>query len=127
MLPQKCTACGPDPADLPPINKLPHLFYTDTIAGNALENRPTLRNYRSTDQTFYLTPGVHSNDWYEPEAYVDITQYAQRKFAIFNDEYMHTAAKIQSRLRGIQMGTTYAEAFTGHRIVGHIADYRLLP
>lgn len=115
------------PADLPPINKLPHLFYTDTIAGNALENRHTLRNYRSTDQTFYLTPGVHSNDWYEPEAYVDITQYAQRKFAIFNDEYMHTAAKIQSRLRGIQMGTTYAEAFTGHRIVGHIADYRLLP
>ena len=111
------------PADLPPINKLPHLFYTDTMAGNALENRPLLRNCRTTDQTYYLTPGVHSNDWYEPEAYVDITEVAARKFSLFQDD----RSQVQSRIRGIQMGVTYAEAFTGHRIVGHIADYRLLP
>lgn len=114
------------PADLPPINKLPHLFYTDTMAGNSLQNRPYLRNYRSTDQSFYLTPGVYSNDWYEPEAYVDITAYAELKFQILREDKLR-ASSIQSRLRGVQMGVKYAEAFTGHRIVGHIADYRLLP
>lgn len=115
------------PADLPPIDKLPHLFYTDTMAGNALENRPLFRNYRTTDQTFYLTPGVYSNDWYEPEAYVDITTYAERKFKLFQESALCEASKTQSRIRGIQMGVQFAEAFTGHRIVGHIADYRLLP
>jgi len=115
------------PADLPPIQKLPHLFYTDTVAGNNLENRYTLRNYRSTDQTFYLTPGVHSNDWYEPEAYVDITSVMEDKCEMLQDPEYVNGCRAQARLRGVQMGTTYAEAFTGHRIVGHIADYRLLP
>lgn len=115
------------PADLPPIQKLPHLFYTDTIAGSSLENRYTLRNCRSTDQTFYLTPGVYSNDWYEPEAYVDITTLIGRKLSFISDETVKEGCIAQARLRGIQMGTTYAEAFTGHRIVGHIANYRLLP
>lgn len=115
------------PADLPPIDKLPHLFYTDTMAGNSLENRPVFRNFRTTDQTFYLTPGVYSNDWFEPEAFVDITNYAQQKFELFKDHPLCTATKTQCKMRGIQMGTKYAEAFTGHRIVGHIADYRLLP
>lgn len=115
------------PADLPPIQKLPHLFYTDTIAGNSLENRYTFRNYRTTDQTFYLTPGVHSNDWFEPEAYVDITQFMEKKLALIQDPTLCDGCCAQGRIRGIQMGRTYAEAFTGHRIVGHIADYRLLP
>ena len=115
------------PAQLPPINKLPHLFYTDTMAGNALQNRPTLRNFRSTDQTFYLTPGVYSNDWYEPEAYVDIDLFAGKKFEMLQDAKLKNACEAQCRIRGIQMGVKYCEAFTGHRIVGHIADYRLLP
>lgn len=115
------------PADLPPIQKLPHLFYTDTFAGNSLENRYTLRNYRSTDQTFYLTHGVYSNDWYEPEAYVNITDYMDKKCTFIPDKSIMDGCCAQARLRGIQMGVTYAEAFTGHRIVGHIADYRLLP
>ena len=115
------------PADLPPIQKYPHLFYTDTIAGNSLENRYAFHNYRTTDQTFYLTPGVHSNDWYEPEAYVNISDYMEAKKAMIPDEMLVDGCVRQARLRGIQMGSTYAEAFTGHRIVGHIADYRLLP
>ena len=114
------------PADLPPTSKLPHLFYTDTIVGNSLANRPYFSNYRTNDQSFYLTPGVYSNDWYEPEAYVDISEYAEAKFAMLRDDALN-ASKIQSRLRGVQMGVKYSEAFTGHRIVGHVADYRLLP
>ena len=112
------------PAHLPPINKLPHLFYTDTKFGNNLENRPYFHNYRKTDQTFYLTPGVHSNDWYEPEVYVDISKYMEQKTAMFSDP---EAILVDNRMRGIQMGVAYAEGFSGHRIVGHIADYRLLP
>ena len=115
------------PADLPPIQKLPHLFYTDTLAGNALQNRYALRNYRTNDQTFYLTPGVHSNDWFEAEVYVDISDHAQQKFATIPDSALREGLQAQGRIRGLQMGTRYAEAFTGHRIVGHIADYRLLP
>ena len=115
------------PADLPPIQKLPHLFYTDTFAGNSLESRYTLRNYRTTDQTFYLTPGVHSNDWFEPEVYVDISGHMEEKLTFFPDAALAEGCRAQGRIRGIQMGCSYAEAFTGHRIVGHIADYRLLP
>lgn len=115
------------PADLPPIQKLPHLFYIDTMAGSTLQNQYGMRNYKTCDQTFYLTPGVHSNDWFEPEVYVDISQYAQQKFAWISDPVLREGIQAQSRIRGLQMGTRYAEAFTGHRIVGHIADYRLLP
>ena len=115
------------PADLPPIQKLPHLFYMDTMAGSTQQNQYAMRNYKANDQTFYLTPGVHSNEWFAPEAYVDISVYAQQKFAMIPDTVLHDGAKAQSRIRGLQMGTRYAEAFTGHRIVGHVADYRLLP
>lgn len=115
------------PADLPPIQKYPHLFYTDTVAGNSLENRYAFRNYRTTDQTFYLTRGVYSNDWYEPEAYVDVTEYMAQKLTMITDDKIANGCNAQARLRGLQMGVAYAEAFTGHRIVGHIADYRLLP
>lgn len=115
------------PADLPPIQKLPHLFYVDTIAGNSIENRYALRNYRSTDQTFYLTRGVYSNDWFEPEAYVDVTEFMDIKLSMLSNTSLLEGSQAQSRIRGIQMGVQYAEAFTGHRIVGHIADYRLLP
>lgn len=115
------------PADLPPIQKYPHLFYTDTVAGNSLENRYAMRNYRTTDQTFYLTRGVYSNDWYEPEAYVDISEYMETKINMIPDQIVARGCDTQACLRGLQMGVQYAEAFTGHRIVGHIADYRLLP
>lgn len=115
------------PADLPPIQKYPHLFYTDTFAGNSLENRYAFHNYRTTDQSFYLTRGVYSNDWYEPEAYVDISDFMETKQTMIPDVRLADGCSRQGKIRGIQMGTAYAEAFTGHRIVGHIADYRLLP
>lgn len=116
------------PADLPPIDKHPHLFYTDTLAGSCVENCYTQRLTRTTDQTFYLTPGVHSNDWAEPEAYVDITPFIEQKLSILQaDEKLSQLAQAQSRFRGIQMGAGYAEAFAGHRMIGHVADYRLLP
>ena len=116
------------PADLPPIDKLPHLFYTDTHAGTTLENRYAQRFDRTTDQTFYLTPGVHSNNPFEPEAYVDVTAYMQVKEQLLSaDPALAEGCHAQCRMRGIQMGTQFAEAFTGHRMVGHIADYRLLP
>ena len=116
------------PASLPPINKLPHLFYTDTAAGTALENRYTLRNNRTTDQTFYLTPGVYSNNPFEPEAYVDVTAYMLAKEDMLrSNPVLAEGCHAQCRIRGIQMGTRFAEGFTGHRMIGHIADYRLLP
>lgn len=116
------------PADLPPIVKQPNLFYVDTKAGSVLENRYTQKNTKTTDQTFYLTPGVYSNDWAEPEAYTDITDFAEQKFAALQkDEKLVALAQAQSRLRGMQMGVGYAEAFSGLRMNGHVADYRLLP
>lgn len=116
------------PASLPPVEKLPHLFYTDTHAGTTLENRYTLRFDRTTDQTFYLTPGVHSNNPFEVEAYVDINAYMPIKEQILQaDPVLAEGCHAQCRMRGIQMGTRFAEAFTGHRMYGHIADYRLLP
>ena len=115
------------PADLPPISKLPHLFYTDTFAGNSISLTPTMRNYRTTDQTFYLTPGVHTNNWFEAEAYVDISDFMESKLSMFADPKLAEACRTQGRMMGIQSGVHFAEAFTGHRIVGHIADYRLLP
>ena len=116
------------PAHLPPIDKLPHLFYTDTIAGQSLQNRPYLNGLRTTDQTFSLTPGVHSNDLYEPEAYVNVDAYMEKKLAMLApDEALQSGCSAQCRIRGIQMGCTYAEGFTGHRNIGHLADYRLLP
>ncbi len=116
------------PADLPPIDKQPHLFYADTHSGSSLENRYTQKLTRTTDQTFYMTPGVRSNDWAEPEAYVDITDFMAQKNAVLQKNAdLAALAQAQSRIRGIQMGVQYAEAFTGHRMIGHVADYRLLP
>lgn len=120
--------CGKlHPADLPPVNKLPHVFYTDTMAGNTLENRYGLHNIRTTNQTFYLTRGVYTNDWYEPEAFVDISHIMDQKLSMIPDAKIAEGCHIQCRMRGIQMGSRFAEGYSGHRLEGHIADYRLLP
>lgn len=115
------------PASLPPIDKHPHLFYCDTMTGNALENRYTLRNNWTTDQHFYLTKGHYSNHWTDPEAYVDITPYLEEKKAMLAGAGLDELARTQSRFRGLQMGRQYAESYVGHQISGYIADYRLLP
>lgn len=100
------------PADEPPIERKPSLFYWDTAAG------------------------LH----FEPEAYVDITgematklralechksQYAwMDTFQIhnFNDH-----CRIMSELRGLQAGCRYAEGFRAFRIHGFMPDFKLLP
>ena len=101
------------PADLPPIDKRPQIFFCDIAAGiNFL-----------------------------PEAYVDISDYMDKKaelirchksqFAwmadVVTSEDFTDDAYVLSRLRGLQYKCKYAEAFTAHRIQGFVADYRLLP
>jgi len=116
------------PADLPPIQKAPHVFYCDSMAGLTLENRYALSYGVRGTQRFYLTPGVHSNDWFEPDAYVDVSDYMEikQKF-LAHEPKLAQGCEAQARIRGIQMGCKYAECFTGHRVTGHIADFRKLP
>ena len=116
------------PADLPPVQKTPHVFYCDTVAGLYTESRYGLSQYVTTPQRFYLTRGVYSNDPYAPDAYVDVSGYIEEKLQLLkNDPQLAHGCEIQARLRGLQMGCKYAECFTGHRVCGHIADFRLLP
>lgn len=116
------------PADLPPVMKTPHVFYSDSMAGLSTETRYGLSRYVTDTQRFYLTPGVHSNDWFEPDAYVDVTgQIEIKRQLLASDPVLAQGCETQARLRGIQMGCRYAECFTGHRVCGHIADFRLLP
>lgn len=116
------------PADLPPVQKTPHVFYSDAMAGLSTETRYGLSRYVTHPQRFYLTPGVHSNDSYEPDAYVDISGQIELKLQLLEgDPVLAQGCEAQARIRGIQMGCKYAESFTGHRVCGHIADFRLLP
>lgn len=116
------------PADLPPIQKTPDVFYSDTMAGLTTENRYALSYGVRGTQRFYLTHGVHSNDWFEPDAYVDISDYMELKLQLLaSDQTLAEGCEAQARIRGIQKGCKYAECFTGHRVTGHIADFRKLP
>lgn len=116
------------PADLPPVPKTPHVFYSDTIAGLYTElHYCRSRPVRDT-QTYYLTPGVQTNDWFEPDVYVDISEYMDLKLQMLqNDPTLAEGCQAQARIRGVQFGCQYAECFTGHRVTGHIADLRKLP
>lgn len=77
---------------------------------------------------------------FEPEAYVDISDQMPKKLEALSkhvsqnewmkqydsgsfDEYCSAL----SRLRGIQSRCRYAEGFRGHRVLGYVADFRLLP
>lgn len=116
------------PADLPPVQKTPHVFYSDSFAGRSTETRYGLSRYVTDPQRFYLTPGVHSNDPYEPDAYVDVSAHmALKRKLLENDPALAHGCEAQARIRGIQMGCNYAEGYTGHRVCGHVADFRLLP
>lgn len=116
------------PADLPPVQKTPHVFYSDTVAGLSSETRYGLSRYVTDTQAFYLTPGVHTNDPFEPEAYVDVSDLMELKLQLLAQEpELAQGCEAQARIRGIQMGCRYAECYTGHRVCGHIADFRLLP
>lgn len=116
------------PADLPPVNKNPHVFYSDTLAGLGTELIYGQAAAARDPQSFYLTRGIYSNDWLEPEAYVDITKQISCKLdSLREDPVLCSGCEIQARLRGHQMGCRYAECFSRHVVRGHISDLRLLP
>ena len=127
------------PADLPPIDKHPALFYWDTAAGLTSACKPYAGFGYETDGGVAYRDGVYSNEFQEPEAYVDISSVMDEKIAMLEKHrsqfaWMDTfqtnlteSCKILARMRGIQMGCKYAEAFTGHRLQGYLADYKLLP
>ena len=100
------------PADLPPIEKSPQIFFFD------------------------IATGIN----FQPEAYVDISDYMEKKaellrcyksqfawLANFTSEDFTDDTYVLSRFRGLQAGYKYAEAFTAHRIQGFVSDYRMLP
>ncbi len=100
------------PADEPPIEKSPSLFYWDTAAGVG----------------------------FLPEVYVDISAEMELKLealAKHKSQYawMDTfqphgfidSCRILSQFRGLQAGCSYAEAFQAFRIHGFMPDFRLLP
>lgn len=110
------------PADLPPVNKHPSLFYCDVMAGqlnSCVQNNPVVTN------TCYLNSGVYGNDICQPEVYVDVSAVMEEKLAMLGD--LASDCEAQCRLRGIQMGCKYAEGFSGHRMTSNFADFRLLP
>ena len=116
------------PADLPPVQKTPHVFYSDSLAGLTEERSYALSYGTIGTQTYYLTPGVHSNEKFAPEAYVDVSAYIEQKLQLVQDDpALYNTCITQARMLGVQMGCMYAECFTGHRVTGHIADYRKLP
>jgi len=100
------------PADLPPIQKSPKIFFFDIAAGIN----------------------------FQPESYVDITDFMEKKAELLrchksqfswmanvtSDDFTEDAY-VLSRFRGLQSGVRYAEGFIAHRIQGYIPDYRSLP
>lgn len=100
------------PADEPPINKAPSLFYWDTAAG------------------------LH----FEPEVYVDISDTYDEKikalechksqYAWMDTFQIHgfvEHCRILAKFRGLQAGCRYAEGFRAYRIHGYMPDFKLLP
>ena len=100
------------PADLPPIEKKPHVFFWDIPAGLG----------------------------FRPEIYVDISPYIDQKVEAirahqcqfdwmqeFMEDDFADYCRTLSRYRGLQAGAAYAEGFVGHKMHGFMADPRLLP
>lgn len=102
------------PADEPPVTKKISVFFWDIPAGIG----------------------------FQPEAYVDISDVIDLKIEALSkhrsqmewmrqyfqdDTDFFEYCKVLSRFRGIQAGVKYAEGFIGHKILGYMADYRLLP
>ena len=99
------------PADLPPIDKQPCVFFT----------------------------GAWADIRTQPKAVVDVAAQYERKQELlrhYQDSYQKTCAmgsdvweevQVIDHMRGIWTGLEYAEGFTGHKILGYCADYRLLP
>lgn len=100
------------PADLPPIEKTPSVFFWDIPAGIG----------------------------FQPEVYVDISDVIEQKLqCIMNhksqydwmQEFMKDDftdyCRALSHYRGLQAGTEYAEGFVSHKMYAFMADPRKLP
>jgi LmbE family N-acetylglucosaminyl deacetylase len=100
------------PADVPPIQKTPSLFYWDTPAGHH----------------------------FEPELYIEISDVMEEKLrtiachssqfawlSVFHHHDLLERVKIQARFRGLQNGYEFAESFGACRMHGYMPDFRLLP
>ena len=100
------------PADLPPITKVPSLFYWDVAAG------------------------LH----FEPEVYVDVSDTMEEKLralalhksqfawmSTFQEASLTDHSRIVGSFRGLAIGARYAEAFRAFRIHGYMPDFKLLP
>ena len=100
------------PADLPPIEKTPNVFFWDIPGGIG----------------------------FQPEVYVDISDEMDIKFeaikahksqydwakAFRKDDFKDDCFAL-SRFRGLQAGTQYAEGFVSHKMYAFMADPRKLP
>ena len=92
-------------ADLPPIQKQPHVFFEGNkcfvdITQQMETKMKMLRTHRS--QIGWMETFYDGNDFTE-----------------------HIEA--QCKMFGMWSGSTYAEGFDAHKILGYCADYRLLP
>ncbi len=100
------------PADLPPIDKTPHVFFWDIPGGIG----------------------------FQPDVYVDISDVIDEKIAAiaahksqyawmgeFMDDGYAEYCRALSGFRGFQNGCKYAEGFVSHKMYAFMADPRKLP
>lgn len=100
------------PADLPPTDKDPSVFFWDIPAGIN----------------------------FQPEIYIDIIDYMDKKIDLlikhecqftwingFMEDDFADYFRVMSQFRGIQAEFKYGEGFVGHKYLGYFADYKLLP
>jgi len=95
------------PADLPPIEKAPQVFFADEC-GKAFVDVSQVMDTKLE----MIRCHKSQVDW----------------MLEFNPECeLAETIRIQDHMRGIWNGCEYAESFTAHKILGYCADYRLLP
>ena len=93
------------PADLPPIDKKPHVFF---------EGKKCFVNIGEQMETSLEMLRCHKSQIAWMETFLDGED--------FTEQYIATA-----KMYGTWSGCTYAEGFEAHKILGYCADYRLLP
>ena len=95
------------PADLPPIEKKPHVFFASDCGkayvdiSDVIETKLEMLRCHKSQVAWILE--------FHPE-----------------DE-LAVRIQVQDRMRGIWNGCQYAEGYEAHKILGYCADYRLLP
>ena len=92
-------------ADLPPIEKKPHVFFEGTKA---------FVNIDQEMETKMKMLRCHKSQIGWMETFYDGKDFTE-----------HISARM--KMYGMWSGCTYAEGFEGHKVLGYCADYRLLP